>query len=528
MKKQIIIEIAKNNQYTCKYLEKDKYKYLYSKYAPEKINFDISINEEADYIILLGLGLGYELNLIREKTNKKIYVIENYNVFMEHYLNGTSLDSVVVLFEDQYKNHIFTKNPQIIVNENLIDINKAFFKEVITYFKKTNNNKKKQVLFIEHPTIAKDCIDAFNNLGYKVNTTELKNQKNVMEKILEDNYDFIFSINFYNFIAEICEEIGIKYISWTVDTPCYTLYSNKLNYTNSYVFIYDESIVLDLKSCGAINTYYLPVAAAVKRLNSVLLTAEEASHYSSDVSFLGSCCSHNEYMNYFLPLLSLEIKKIIDKIVEIQLSSNRFVIKELIDDDLLYLFTKGGQIRLSNNVYENLDEKGILAFYLGRYHSYIERKSIIEKLTSKFDTSLYGEIGWLKEDNKGLIKKSYRGEAEHYYEMPKIFKSSKINLNITRCFVESGLPMRVFDVLGSKGFLVTNDKEDIHRLFSLGKDLVVYRDLKDLEEIISYYLNHEDMRLEIAHRGFDTVQKYHTFDQRIEKIMDIVYEATSK
>lgn len=93
-----------------------------------------------------------------------------------------------------------------------------------------------------------------------------------------------------------------------------------------------------------------------------------------------------------------------------------------------------------------------------------------------------------------------------------------MNLNITRAFVETGLPMRVFDVLGSNGFLVTNNKYDISRYFRDGRDLVVYRDLKDLEEIIKYYLEHDNERETIKNQGFETRKVNHTYHIRIKKI----------
>lgn len=86
---------------------------------------------------------------------------------------------------------------------------------------------------------------------------------------------------------------------------------------------------------------------------------------------------------------------------------------------------------------------------------------------------------------------SYSGHADHFTLMPKIFQLSRINLNVSRSFVEYGPPMRVFDVLSCGGFLVTNDKQDLHRLFVDGEDLVVFRDTQDLLDICDYYLEHE-------------------------------------
>lgn len=82
--------------------------------------------------------------------------------------------------------------------------------------------------------------------------------------------------------------------------------------------------------------------------------------------------------------------------------------------------------------------------------------------------------------------------------------------------------MRIFDILGSKGFLLTNYKKSLEYKLSCGKDFVVYRDLKDLLQIIDYYLNHEEERIEIANHGYETVKKYHTYEIRVKEIMNIV------
>ncbi|MEO4054180.1 glycosyltransferase [Solibacillus sp. CAU 1738] len=512
---KIIIELAKNQQYTCKYLENDKYKYLYSKYIPEKINFEVNINEDTEIILLLGLGLGYELNLIRQKTNKIIYVLENNIEFIKH--NKNLPENVILVYGDEYKQLVFNKKIQIVINDNLMNISKNYFKEVLDYIKFKKNMLK--ILVVEHPTVMLDCVKSFEKMGFEVDTINLKNLSELIERLNSNHYDYIFTINFYNSIANICEKANIKYLSWVVDTPCYSLYINDLNFNYSYIFIYDKSIVKDLKQKGATNVYYLPVAVDVDRLDNIL---KKDVKYSSDVSFLGSCCSHNEYLNHYYPALSNEIKELVEKIIEIQMLSNNYIIKDLVDKNFLDVFTKEGRIKLTNIQFKHLSNEDLLAFYLGRYHSYVERKTIINNLSSKFDVSLYGEEGWLREDQNGIIKKIYRGEADHYSEMPEIFRNSKINLNITRSFVESGLPMRVFDVLGSKGFLVTNDKEDIHRLFKPGRDLVIYRDLKDLDEIINYYLNHETERLEIAQSGYETTKNEHSFEHRINKMFDTI------
>ena len=59
--------------------------------------------------------------------------------------------------------------------------------------------------------------------------------------------------------------------------------------------------------------------------------------------------------------------------------------------------------------------------------------------------------------------------------------------------IETGIPLRVFDILGAGGFLITDWREDLKDCFTIGKDLEVYDGIDDLLEKTDYYLKHEDI-----------------------------------
>ena len=80
--------------------------------------------------------------------------------------------------------------------------------------------------------------------------------------------------------------------------------------------------------------------------------------------------------------------------------------------------------------------------------------------------------------------------------MPLIFHYSKINLNITSKSIRSGLPLRIFDILGCGGFLLTNYQPELSNYFTPGYDLVCYSSEDELLEKTEYYLSHEKERIE--------------------------------
>ena len=55
--------------------------------------------------------------------------------------------------------------------------------------------------------------------------------------------------------------------------------------------------------------------------------------------------------------------------------------------------------------------------------------------------------------------------------------------------------------------------------FTIGDDFVVYVSIEDLYAKADFYLRNESERNRIARHGFETVQKYYTFRQQIEKII---------
>ncbi|MCI8533888.1 MAG: glycosyltransferase family 1 protein [Lachnospiraceae bacterium] len=104
---------------------------------------------------------------------------------------------------------------------------------------------------------------------------------------------------------------------------------------------------------------------------------------------------------------------------------------------------------------------------------------------------------------------------DYYNEMPLVFKQSKINLNLTSRSIQSGVPLRAFDIMGAGGFLLSNYQEDFLDHFIPGEDFVYYESKKDLLSKVDYYLRHEDERQTIAENGHGKVVSEHTYRHRV-------------
>ena len=105
--------------------------------------------------------------------------------------------------------------------------------------------------------------------------------------------------------------------------------------------------------------------------------------------------------------------------------------------------------------------------------------------------------------------------------MPQIFACSKINLNPSLRIIQTGIPLRAFDIMGAGGFLLSNYQEELLELFEDGIEVVVYESPEDAVEKIDFYLRHEDLRREIAERGKRKTFEEHSLQSRMETILRI-------
>ena len=125
-----------------------------------------------------------------------------------------------------------------------------------------------------------------------------------------------------------------------------------------------------------------------------------------------------------------------------------------------------------------------------------ERITCLNKLATKCNVSLYTD-----KSSDALIGVDVIGSVNYEKDMPKVFNRSKVNMNFTIRNIRTGIPLRVWDVLGAGGFMLTN--------------------LQDMLEKAEYYLNHEDERCQIAHNGHELVKKYHSYENRLKQIFNI-------
>lgn len=162
-------------------------------------------------------------------------------------------------------------------------------------------------------------------------------------------------------------------------------------------------------------------------------------------------------------------------------------------------------------LYQREDKGAENSIERARYETSVQRIECVKALYDICNFKLFcNKQGNLPE--LGGLEMS--GTVMYYSEMPKVFRLSKINLNVTLKTIESGIPLRALDIMGAGGFLMSNPQEEMLENFEVGKEFEIYRSKEELCEKTKYYLKNDALRADIAHRGYMRVKEFFSYERR--------------
>lgn len=177
---------------------------------------------------------------------------------------------------------------------------------------------------------------------------------------------------------------------------------------------------------------------------------------------------------------------------------------------------------------ENLIYAGMAANPFIFYPLEIEKKFHIS-----FIGRHYGERGYYL---KNLYNFSYKNNLKCFFplgdgvkmffsleEINKIYNQSKINIS----FAPKEPPGRIvnqrtFEICMSGNFQLMQYTPCVEEYFEIDKEIVCWKNKRDLYNKIIYFLENEDERVKIANQGYKRAKENHTWKKRFEYIFQIL------
>ncbi len=336
--------------------------------------------------------------------------------------------------------------------------------------------------------------------------------------LLEHEFNCLISYLFVPEISDLCQKHHFPYIGWVYDSPLISLFHPSVKNPCNYLFVFDRSEYEHLKPLGSPHLYYLPMGVNLSRTGALDITSEDEKRFTCDISFIGNLYednSYNSFICYFPEDIAAELKL--------------YLVKNLCNWHKIKPWPRLSQ-KATDFMVQNLGadkwnrESMELDLYLGllllsRKLAEMDRITVLNALAEHYTVDLYTR------SNCSYIRNVQVHQGVDYYtDMNKIFYLSRINLNITLPSIETGMPQRILDIMGSGGFVLTNYQQEIEDYFEIGKEIEVFRDLDELMEKVPYYLSHEEERLQIAMNGYQKVRKCFSYIHQLTHILEIVEE----
>jgi spore maturation protein CgeB len=130
----------------------------------------------------------------------------------------------------------------------------------------------------------------------------------------------------------------------------------------------------------------------------------------------------------------------------------------------------------------------------------------------------------------GFIQRS--GSRIDTGEIVRIFNASNININLHSSTYHKGvnpfgdfINPRTFEIASSGGFQLVDRRSNLAELFNVDDEIVVFDDLDDIRNKIKHYLENPDEAERIAENGRKKVLRDHTYEKRMEEMLDVIVSA---
>ena len=223
------------------------------------------------------------------------------------------------------------------------------------------------------------------------------------------------------------------------------------------------------------------------------------------------------------PLPSKDYLKPFDLI----LSSFPHFVKKFKDEGINSEYFKIGFDQRILSHFKNIKKDIKFSFVRGisRHHSYALDN--IKYLISNANLEIYG-YGAKNLNLNSIIRKRHKGE-KWGLEMYKIFARSEISFNRhINISLNNANNMRLFESTGMGSLLLTDKKNNLNELFEIDKEILTYESKEEALEKYKYLISHPIEIKKIAKAGQARTLREHTYEVRMNELIDILKKYLKK
>lgn len=328
-------------------------------------------------------------------------------------------------------------------------------------------------------------------------------------------YDILFSINFFPPLADACHDASVLYVCWNCDGSLLSMYHESVFHPTNRIFTFDRSCQEEFRRMGVEHIFHLPLGFSTIPRE---YTAPKGPDKDYEVSFVGSLYEKNSFDRIEGKLPDYLAGYLDGALWAQQQISGGNLLEPMLTPAICAQLEEMADYQRSPRSFADIS-KLFATTVLGFKAANLQRIHTLNSLSVRLRQENIRVHLFTGDLTHRLPLTVIHGTVDYLREMPYIFRHSRINLNMTVPTIPTGIPLRIWDILGQGGFLITNYQSELTEHFTPDRELVIYESQEELLDKAAFYLNHEALRLAIARRARELVCREHTLAQRLELLL---------
>jgi len=363
------------------------------------------------------------------------------------------------------------------------------------------------VPFTEDDLLGKELTLAFEAKGYSVRTIDHETLGKHPGKVLPELFkngvpDLFFSINFkgldhFGLGANILREAGVKVAIWMVDNPFNLLTSVKSDYwKDTKLYVTDHTFIGPLIQVGARWVTHLPLAACPELFAEGGSLPEHGDDLEDKLVFVGRS-EFPKKEKFFAGLTPNP--RLLDEAVA-SLDQGERPNFHWWQDHIRARLWPGNDVR---HVGIGAEVTG----YAWKVHCLTATKN---------EAIIFGDDKWGQLDD---ITAEVRPLLDYYANLPAVYRSAAVSLNITGMQLPAGLTQRHFDVWCAGGFLISDANPGLS-IFPMDlAEAITFATPRDILPLFKRYRDESDHKSELRAAWRELILNEHTYTNRVETVL---------
>jgi len=366
----------------------------------------------------------------------------------------------------------------------------------------------------------------------------------LLRRVLEFRPDFALTVNHFGLdregrLAELLERLDLPLASWFVDNPHLILsrYPGLVR-NGAALFTWDADNVPSLRALGFANVHYLPLATDAARFVPGL--PQGRPEWRADVSFVGDSMTRAVAESLAACGSSPELAELTARYRELAAgfgtSPERDVDAYLagaapaLSQTLRALPAAAPEVSEVSGASLRLSCESLITWEATRQY----RWACVTAL-APFAPVVAGDVeGWREAFGifglggpggpSGFDGPRLLPRLDYYQDLPRFYPMSAVSLNCTSRQMKGAVNQRVFDVPACGGFVLTDKREQLERLFEPGREVLTYAAPEEIPGLVKRLLADGPLRRKIGRAARARILAEHTYEHRLGSLVRIMRE----